>query len=347
MPRNGSILLIGSLGLEDADAVFEALGGTIGRRARRYPDGETGRRHYWIRWVFDLFDRHPQLARSGRREDVDEYQGQDSIPLFELAEGVAAEDLDFEALGYAEAAIESYERFEARLADGTIPAGTRFQVSLPTAVALSTSFMDIGDRPLIEPAVERGLGRDVAEIGAAVPADRLAIQWDVCHEVLGHDGAAGRWTLHYDDVLEGSLERVRRQLGQVPAGAEAGIHLCYGDPGHKHVIEPRDLATCVAFANGICAGAPRTVEWIHMPVPRGRDDDAYFAPLRDLRLNPETELYLGLVHHTDGVEGTRRRAAAAERHVADFGIATECGFGRRPAGTIPELLRIHAAVADG
>ena len=29
-----------------------------------------------------------------------------------------------------------------------------------------------------------------------------------------------------------------------------------------------------------------------------------------------------------------------------FGIATECGFGRRPAETIPELLRIHAEAAD-
>ena len=82
-----------------------------------------------------------------------------------------------------------------------------------------------------------------------------------------------------------------------------------------------------------------------MPVPRDRDDDAYFAPLRRLRLPPHTELCLGLVHHTDGVAGTRRRLAAAEKHVQNFSIATECGFGRRPPATIPELLRIHAEVA--
>ena len=28
-----------------------------------------------------------------------------------------------------------------------------------------------------------------------------------------------------------------------------------------------------------------------------------------------------------------------------FGVATECGMGRRPPETIPELLRIHAAVS--
>jgi hypothetical protein len=48
-----------------------------------------------------------------------------------------------------------------------------------------------------------------------------------------------------------------------------------------------------------------------MPVLRNRNDDAYFAPLRRLTPHPETELYLGLVHFTDGVEGTRRRIATA------------------------------------
>jgi hypothetical protein len=83
-----------------------------------------------------------------------------------------------------------------------------------------------------------------------------------------------------------------------------------------------------------------------MPVPRNRDDAAYFAPLKQLQLRPETELCLGLVHYTDGIEGTKRRLATARRYITDFSIATECGFGRRDPGTIPELLRIHAEVAD-
>ena len=37
--------------------------------------------------------------------------------------------------------------------------------------------------------------------------------------------------------------------------------------------------------------------------------------------------YLGLVHRTDGLDGARRRLAAAKKVVTDFGIATECGFG--------------------
>ena len=65
----------------------------------------------------------------------------------------------------------------------------------------------------------------------------------------------------------------------------------------------------------------------------------------------ETELYLGVVHIRDGVDGARRRIATAKRHAQSFGIATECGMGRRPperGGTedgTRRLLQIHAAVA--
>jgi hypothetical protein len=82
-----------------------------------------------------------------------------------------------------------------------------------------------------------------------------------------------------------------------------------------------------------------------MPVPRDRSDDTYFAPLKRLKMKPETELCLGLVHHTDGLAGTQMRLATAERHVERFSIATECGFGRRDPATIPGLLRIHADAA--
>jgi len=80
-------------------------------------------------------------------------------------------------------------------------------------------------------------------------------------------------------------------------------------------------------------------------VPVNRDDPAYFEPLAALALPSSCKLFLGLVHDTDGLEGTRRRLETAARYApVDFGIATECGFGRRPPETIPNLLRIHAEV---
>jgi hypothetical protein len=65
-----------------------------------------------------------------------------------------------------------------------------------------------------------------------------------------------------------------------------------------------------------------------------------------LKLKPETLLCLGLVHHTDGIQGTRKRLAVAEKFARDFAIATECGFGRRRPETLMELLDIHAAAAE-
>jgi hypothetical protein len=38
--------------------------------------------------------------------------------------------------------------------------------------------------------------------------------------------------------------------------------------------------------------------------------------------------------------------AAADKVVQDYGIATECGLGRRPAETIMALLKIHAQAAE-
>jgi hypothetical protein len=131
----------------------------------------------------------------------------------------------------------------------------------------------------------------------------------------------------------------------VPNPVEVGIHLCYGDPGHKHVIEPKDAGTCVAFANSILQKAGRRVDWIHIPIPRGWRVSDYYKPLSTLRVPAETEVYLGLVHYTDGVDGTNRRLELAEEQISNFGLATECGFGRRDPETVHRLLEIHRLVA--
>ena len=99
------------------------------------------------------------------------------------------------------------------------------------------------------------------------------------------------------------------------------------------------------MANALTGAVARPITYIHMPVPVNRDDDAYFEPLRGLRLGAQTELYLGLVH-ADGVEATNRRIAAAAKAVADFGIATECGIARqRTPELVRRLLEIHAAAS--
>ena len=59
------------------------------------------------------------------------------------------------------------------------------------------------------------------------------------------------------------------------------------------------------------------------------------------------ELYLGLVHAQDGVEGTVKRMRAASEVTKDFGIATECGIGRaRTPDVARTIMRIHADAAE-
>jgi hypothetical protein len=335
--------LVGSVGLKDAESVFTTVSEILGARCRRIPDGETGARGYWIRWQQKTFESHPDLVPESTTTSLKGFQDKVERVYYRLLDGVDPANIDFGALGYAEAAIASYATF-SRLSDaGTIPAGTRFQVSLPTPMALLCGFIVAADRAKLEPAVEAAMARDVARIQAAIPTGRLALQWDVCYEIVGADGGP---PLPYDNPIDGSVERIGRLCGLVAEEAELGIHLCYGDPGHKHIVEPGDLAVSVAFANGICAASPRPVDYIHMPVPKGRGDDAYFAPLKGLAMTPGTALFLGLVHYTDGVAGTHARIAVAKKVAPDFGIATECGFGRRDSGTISDLLRIHAGVTD-
>jgi hypothetical protein len=197
-------------------------------------------------------------------------------------------------------------------------------------------------RLAIEAPYERRMLQEVDEMAAAIPAAELAIQWDTAHEIQNLDGGRPHW---FDNAEHGIIERLVRLGDHIPRGVEVGYHLCYGDFAHKHFIEPKDMALMVRVANALAVGVQRPIDWIHMPVPINRSDDAYFAPLADLTLRAGTRLYLGLIHFTDGVEGSRRRLAAAGKVVEDFGIATECGFGRRDPATIPHLLRIHAEVA--
>ena len=71
------------------------------------------------------------------------------------------------------------------------------------------------------------------------------------------------------------------------------------------------------------------------------------VPLDRLQRSHIRKVYLGLVHYTDGVDGAHHRIAAAERHLADFGIATECGFGRRPTHQdVRRLIALHAEVVN-
>jgi hypothetical protein len=72
-----------------------------------------------------------------------------------------------------------------------------------------------------------------------------------------------------------------------------------------------------------------------MPVMPGADD-AWFGPLDGLAIG-DTWPFLGIVLD-DGLEAFERRARAAHRYLADFGIASYCGWGREEPARVPTLL---------
>lgn len=334
---NANVLLVGSGPFNNAEEMFRMCMEHVGDHIHRLPDGEVGERDTWIRWQHKRIGQSPQLNLTE--------QGNVYVPFapYTLVDGVTSpDDISMPNLGYGDAAIESFQVFQKLVDEGTIPADMRFQVGLPTPMAVSNFYVEPGSRELFEPAYARALGEELQKMLQEIPAERLAIQWEVCSEFALLEGLLDN---HLDgDLLEQVNTRVGRLIDLVPEPVEVGIHLCYGDSGHKHFCEPEDTTLLVNVANGAAANSNRPIAWIHMPVPKERDDDAFFEPLKDLNLASETELYLGLVHNTGGLEGTQRRYATAKKFVADFGVATECGLGRRPTETIPELLDNHVAV---
>lgn len=333
--------LVGSVPLADVDAVLTASTSYLGGHLRRLPDGETGIRANWIQWQQPKLAGCPQLVPA--ESDI-EY-----TPLSKLAVAPSvssAHEIDLGAPGYAAAALASYARFVARRDEGDVTQGVRFQVSLPTPLAVSTMYVDVASRGMFEQAYEAAIMRDLSAIVDAIPPSDLAIQWDTAVEFALLEGL---WDHHLGSedggVERAVVARLVRIGNAVPSSVDLGYHLCYGDARHQHFCEPADAGWLTRIANGIVRGVSRSVQWIHLPVPVDRSDEAYYAPLVDLNLADETELYLGLIHDSDGVDGARRRVDAASAAVPTFGVATECGLGRRSPDTVADLFALHAAVA--
>lgn len=343
MPRD--VHLVGSVPMASAREVFEAVSAVLGPRLKRIPDGETGERLDWIVWLEPIFANSPALEKSD--EVFRLHPTAQPRIRYRLKPGHSVRDVTFGNLFYADNAIRSYRDFADLKREGKIPPHCRFQVDLVPAHSVIWLFLQDELHAPLDPVFNAAVKREIDKIAARLPHDQIAIQFDVASAVFAR--------LERNDVSSYGRSKAEMQqtfsailidlANHVPAEVELLFHFCYGDSNHRHVVEPTDMADMVEMANRLTRGVARPIQLIHMPVPRNRSDEAYFAPLKGLKLNPQTQLCLGLVHHTDGVDGTRWRLATAARHWKDFSIATECGFGRRHPDTIPELLRLHAEVA--
>lgn len=343
--RRYKIHLVGSIPLRDAAEVFETVSCALGPRLLRIPDGETGERAGWMGWLNPDFQLHPDL------EPTDETfrphaVGRQTI-RYRLKPHTDPDHFEFTNLRHAGVAIGAYETFACLKDAKKIPQHCRYQFALAHPVSIASHYGVPAAQDVIERAYERALVREIEKMTAAIPHDQFAIQWDVASAVFAslqrpEPTPHGATKKERFETFSASCVRLGNS---VPAGIELLYHLCYGDSGHRHAIEPVDMADMVDFASRLSAGISRPVQLFHMPVPRDRDDVAYFEPLKLLAISTESRISLGLIHLTDGEVGTRRRLATAEKYLSDFLIATECGFGRRPPDTIAALLELHSALA--
>jgi hypothetical protein len=323
--------LVGSVGLDTVEEVFETAGRYFGSRIKRIPDGEPGGRRMWTSWQYPLLRTNAYLEVASDRPPVP----QTGFRLMRIAKGVRPDEVEFGELGYAREARSSYLDLAAAREKGLFPKAVKLQVSLPTPYAVVSRLVIPEDMPAVLAAYEKAMLREVDMVCRTLPHEGIAIQWDVCFEMLQWDGRFAPLPVY--PGMEKDFAANFAQLSEpVPDDVELGFHLCYGNLDGKHFVEPQDATKMVELANLIAKSVPRPIAFMHMPVPIQRDDDAFFAPLKKLKLSPRTELYLGLVHHQDGVEGTKRRMAAAGKFVKEFGIAAECGVAR---GCTPPMTR--------
>lgn len=341
------ILLVGSVPLRSAQAVFEQVGTRLGEGCASCPDGETGERLRWIGWSLERIARRPEIVVTGQLEIGGAVP--QTVKFLDIAPNVDAAAIDFRPMGYACEAISSYADFVSMRNAGKIPAGMRFQVSMPSPFALT---LLLGGSDAVLTAIERAYQGEIADIIAAIPGDDLTIQWDLAIET--HNTELERYPTKGENLpplpigwsLERALVAAARAIDFIPSTVNVGIHLCYGDPGGHHLLEPADASVMIEIANGLTTRAQRKIDYIHFPVPIERDDKPYFAPFQALKLDPATQIYLGLVHQEDEVAGAKRRMTTASEFVTGYGIATECGLGRIEPAIIPRLLDLHREVSE-
>jgi len=273
------------------------------------------------------------------------------MPRLRLAEGASAATIGWPNLGYAEEYAKSFEIFDRLHRDGTIPSGVRFQLQYPTPLASVAGTVVPEDLPGVAASYEAALFADLDKALARLAHDRCAVQWDVAVEFGLLEGAMGPGSaVPLDEITPGLVRCVDR----VPEDVPVGLHLCYGDYGHQHFKQPDSVRMQVELLNAVVSAARRPVNWASFTVPQARDDSDYFAPLRDLAVGADTELYFALVpyHPDDQAEGTtaeqakRIDAALAESAAEsrEWGICTECGMGRVAADDVPKLLDLHREI---
>src|ERR1700674_2281611 len=172
-------LLSGIIPLASPAAVFEAVAAALGALVRRIPDGETGERSHGISWLGAPLRQAKGVVALGERTMPDGTRR----PVLAAKPGASTADVQFGPVGYAQAALQSYAEFIRLRREGIIPADIRFQVSLPTPIAVAFGFFAPTSVRTVWPAFERRMLLELDQIVQGIPHADLAIQWEIETEI--------------------------------------------------------------------------------------------------------------------------------------------------------------------
>jgi hypothetical protein len=206
--------------------VFRTLAATAAPYLKRLPDGETGIRRTWIRFLQQVLADNPAIEVAS---DVPPFKFTRwdgtvlrEIPHLRVKPGARIDPATLKT-GYADMAIECWQLFDRLQREGVIPVGVKFQILLPTPIAPTYNNMVPVDRPALIPVLTTHL-LEVAAIAQA-------------------------WEGYYEpgpvDFREETIAELIAIGNGVPAAIEMGYHLCYGSPADEHVIQPKDTGIMV------------------------------------------------------------------------------------------------------
>ena len=330
------VYFVGTIGLDTASDVFSHVGQTLGQHVRQVPDGEVAGRRQWVTYQLPVLRSYGFL----RPQPPNRF-----VPL-ELSDDFNSKDVHFAELGYAREARTSYADFKDARDRGQIAQGVRFQVGMPTPFAVLRAFLTLPAAKAVEEAYTQAMIRELHEIARQIPHEELAFQWDVAPEMMEWDAGGNAGGMLGSNGKEGILARMTRLSNEVPPAIRHGYHFCYGDFDASQVEKPHSPAAMIELYNSLAASVSRPLNWVHMPVP-AHADQSFFELFKDLKLRPETQLYLGLIHGAEDIEGAQHRLAMAQSVLPNFGIATRCGIARaRSTDTVKDLIALHNTLAE-
>jgi hypothetical protein len=349
------VLLVGSVPLKPASEVFRVATHHLAELMTRFPDGEQVG---WLPGVWQRMAQNPALeptrkvALVGVRDSTDFFR-QLAIQYYRVKPGYLKQGVTLGPYGIAENAIASYRQFKHMKESAAVPARARFQATLPGP--LDCAFVVELPQDELFRLAEEATAREIGAIVEASPADDLTIQIDLAFEVEIEEYQRRPQDFDMpvyqgvDWTLEDQATLIANICNRIPANIELGFHLC--SIWHIDQSKGQDNNVHVDWCNALSRKIDRPIGYFHMPtIPEHQAAD--FAPLRRLKLHPETQLFLGVIHMGDGLEGARRRIAAAASAVTDFGVGAFCGLAqpsRREAAhphTVEEIFALHRKVAE-